>query len=776
VNIREQAVDDLVCRVRFEIEGAVQGVGFRPFVYRLAIGLGLTGYVVNSPAGVVIEAEGSGDSMAVFERELVAGAPAMAEVTSVTGRQLPVQRDLSFHILKSRVDGGKTAFVVADIATCSDCVADIREPTNRRYRYPFTNCTNCGPRYSIVLDIPYDRASTTMATFTMCPTCQAEYEDPANRRFHAQPNACSVCGPTLCFREGSQPDRNDHDALDAAETVIRDGGILALKGLGGYQLIVDARDEAAMSRLRQRKHREAKPMAVMAPNLEWVTRNCVLSDAESTVVTSPAAPIVLLERRGREGIVPGVAPGNPYLGVMLPYTPIHHLLLEDLEFPVVATSGNLSEEPICIDDGEAASRLGGIADAFLVHNRPIARPVDDSVVQVVMGRAMVLRRARGYAPLPLSLESPGQIVLATGGHLKSTIAVTNGSRVMLSQHLGDLSTEESRRAYHRCLDDLPRLYGVIPGAVACDLHPDYHSTRVAESYGLPLTQVQHHYAHVLSCMAEFGLTDPVLGVSWDGTGYGEDGTIWGGEFLRVEAESWTRRANLRAFRLPGGESAVREPRRSAIGLLYETLGAELFEREDLAPMAAFARAERDVLRRMLGVGVNVPVTSSAGRLFDALASILGIRQTMAFEGQAAMELEHALPAMRSTEAYPFTLDPGGRLDWEPMVRAVLCDRSQQMPVADTSLRIHNTMAQMIVAVAEREAIETVVLTGGCFQNRYLLESAVRSLRRSGFDVYWNQRVPINDGGIAMGQVFALQRPGRYVETNSQCNKDMMSCV
>lgn len=745
-------------RLRVLIRGAVQGVGFRPFVYRLATELGLAGWVNNSGQGVLVEVEGPPARLERFLARLDREKPPRAFSQSQEHVLLDPVGYSTFEIRESDTSGEKTALVLPDIATCSDCLREIFDPADRRYRYPFTNCTNCGPRFSIIDALPYDRPSTTMRDFVMCERCRTEYENPVDRRFHAQPIACSTCGPHLELWGGSGRVVASHDAaLIGAAEAIRRGAIVAVKGLGGFHLMVDARNQEAVRRLRQRKGREEKPFALMYPSLDAVQAHCEISEIEERLLRSPEAPIVLLKKKN-PAIASDVAPGNPLLGVMLPYTPLHHLLMHELGVPVVATSGNLSDEPICTDEREALRRLGPIADLFLIHNRPIARHVDDSVVRVVAGRVQVVRRARGYAPLPITLRSSLPPLLAVGAHLKNTVAVTSRNDVFISQHIGDLETLQAFDAFRRVIGSLTHLHELSPAAVVSDAHPDYLSTRFAEASGLPVVKVQHHHAHIMACLAENDLEGPVLGVAWDGTGYGPDGTVWGGEFLRVDGASWARVAHFRTFRLPGGESAIREPRRAALGLLSEVLGDELFARTDLAPVAAFSPSELHGLRTMLQRGLNAPVTSSAGRLFDSVAALMGLRQRNSFEGQAAMELEYALEGIETDEHYPFEIVPVQHaptvVDWEPLVRAILDDLAQGTPAGFISARFHNTLAEIVVAIAHEVGVERVALAGGCFQNRYLTERAVRRLREEGFRPYWHQRVPPNDGSIALGQTFA----------------------
>ncbi len=780
-------------RLKLTMRGAVQGVGFRPFVHRLAAELSLTGWVNNSSQGVFIEVEGRRAALEQFLLRLEAERPPHSFIQSLESSWLDPVGYAGFEIRASETGGSKTALVLPDIATCPDCLREIFDPTNRRYRYPFTNCTHCGPRFSIITALPYDRANTTMAGFTMCPACRAEYENPANRRFHAQPNACPVCGPQLEFwnprRTGFQPvseikrdgDRRDayptsDEALLAATSAIRAGQIVAVKGLGGFHLMVDARNEAAVRRLRKRKHREEKPLALMFPSLDSVKAACQVSPLEERLLRSPEAPIVLLRRIGHlpSALCHSIAPGNPTLGVMLPCTPLHHLLLAELGFPVVATSGNLSDEPICTDEREAVERLHDIADVFLVHNRPIARHVDDSVVRVMLDREVVLRRARGYAPLPVTLKSEvrspkSEVVLAVGAHLKNAVALAVGPQVFISQHIGDLETEQAHSAFRDVIGDFQKLYEATPTIIAADLHPDYLSTKFAQEHGATrMIQVQHHIAHVLSCMAENEIEPPCLGVAWDGTGYGLDGTIWGGEFFRVTQHAVERAAHFRPFRLPGGDRAVKEPRRTALGLLHELASGDdktlLHMQQSF--VASLSTGERAALESMLARQVNAPLCSSVGRLFDAVAALVGLRQVVRFEGQAAMELEFAADGVATEAAYPILLNQGCKpetgvatvlLDWAPMIEAILADVQRGVPVGEISAMFHNALVEAIIGVAQRIGECRVVLSGGCFQNRYLTERAVTRLRAEGFQPYWHQRVPPNDGGIALGQIVAAWR-------------------
>jgi len=821
-------------RLKLAVRGAVQGVGFRPFVFRLAEELKLAGWVNNSPQGVFIEVEGQNAALEKFLLRLESEKPARSFIQSLESSWHDVIGFENFEIRESETGGIKTALVMPDIATCPDCLHEIFDPKNRRHHYPFTNCTNCGPRFSIIESLPYDRANTSMNLFAMCPQCQAEYDNPRDRRFHAQPNACPVCGPQIELWESSAgvspaPGRRDacptlsrvHEALLAAAKAIRAGKIVAVKGIGGFHLMADARNEKAVQLLRERKHREEKPFALMFPTLESVKAICEVSPLEERLLRSPEAPIVLLKKIGnrQSAISNSVAPGNPNLGVMLPSNPLHHLLVAELGLPVVATSGNLSDEPICTDEREALERLGSIADVFLVHNRPIVRHVDDSIVRVMLGREMVLRRARGYAPLPISvrnaecgvrnekvagaktdsaLRTPhSEIILAVGAHLKNSVALFVGNQVFISQHIGDLETEPANNAFRRVIADFEKLYDAKPEIIAADLHPDYLSTKFADELtgraGSPLPAVgaqgiahpakigvQHHIAHVLSCMAENEIGPPLLGVSWDGTGYGLDGTIWGGEFFQIADSKVDRIAHLRPFRLPGGDKAVREPRRPAIGLLHELFGDAAFEMTHLPTFQDVTAVELSALKGMLRRKLNSPQTSSIGRLFDAVASLIGLRQQMRFEGQAAMELEFALDGIETHEAYPLPIEKAafaaGKskienrkskmiLDWSPMIEAILSDVQNSIAIGRISAKFHNALAEAVVAVAKRTGEQRVVLSGGCFQNRYLTERTVRRLQTEGFQPYWHQRVPPNDGGIALGQVVAAWRADRSAIVN-----------
>ncbi len=750
-------------RFHVSVGGAVQGIGFRPFVYRLATGLGLSGWIKNDAEGVEIEVEGAPELLDAFVQRLRREAPPRAAVEKMEITKMPSEGGSSFEILNSETRGAKTARVLPDLAVCHPCLEEIFNPADRRYLYPFTNCTHCGPRYSIIESLPYDRERTTMKKFTMCPDCRREYEDPLNRRFHAQPNACPACGPQVELWDGSgECLARSGDAVAQTVKALTTGLIVAVKGVGGFHLMLDARNDEAVRELRFRKRRPEKPLAVMFPSLDSIREQCEVSALEEKLLLSPESPIVLLRRRigpVREVLSDGIAPGNPYLGAFLPYSPLHAILLKSVGFPLIATSGNISDEPICTDEREALVRLHYVADLFLAHDRPIHRAMDDSVVQNMMDEPRVMRAARGYAPCSVSLGRPLPPVLAVGGHLKNTVAVTSGETIVVSQHIGDLDTVESLGSFRRAEENLRRLYEVDPAVVAGDLHPDYASTQYGKSLGKPFMPVQHHHAHVAAVMAEHGLDGQVLGVCWDGTGFGPDGTVWGGEFLMATDKDFQRAAAFRNFKLPGGEKAVREPRRAAMGVLYEFLGEDLFQL-GVPTVRSYSRAEWPLIRAMLIKGVNSPVTSSVGRLFDAVASIIGLRQRASFEGQAAMDLEFAADP-GCEEIYPFQLmaekDGPARIDWGPMVCEVLNDFSSGVPAGVISARFHNTLAETIVAVARSMGERRVALTGGCFQNRFLLERAAYRLEEEGFWIYWNRRVPANDGGLSLGQAAVAAR-------------------
>jgi hydrogenase maturation protein HypF len=772
-----------VRRKHILVRGIVQGVGFRPFVYKLATSLGLSGYVFNSSAGVTIEIEGGASALDEFLQTLKDDPPKLAEITQIIVSEIEVQGGTGFSILGSREEAGAFALVPPDAGTCDACWRDFGDPSNRRYGYPFTNCTHCGPRYTIIRDIPYDRATTTMSAFTMCGECRSEYEDPDDRRFHAQPNACAVCGPSLLLVEGlvkewmatPTPDTvaraslgncwfADKDSLPIirqTRALLRAGKIVAVKGLGGFLLACDASHDAAVAELRRRKRRPHKPFALMVRDLASVKKLCSLSAEDEAALLHPRRPIVVLPRLPGTPLSAGLAPGDNTLGVMLPYTPLHYLLFSDSPemesewAALVMTSGNLSEEPIVVSNSEAMRQLGGVADWFLLHNRDIATRVDDSVVRTFEGRERVLRRARGFVPQTIDLGIAMEEVLAFGGELKNTFCLTKGRYAILSQHIGDLENYETMRFFEETLDCMKHVFKVVPRAAAYDLHPGYMSTRLAMASGIePRIGVQHHHAHIASCMAENRLSGRVLGVALDGTGFGTDGKIWGGEFLVADFAGFTRRAHLRNVWLPGGDAAVRQPWRMALSYLRDAFGRQL--PDDLRCLQQIDKRQVALVDTMLARGIQTVETSSCGRLFDAIAALLGLASEVTFEGQAAIALEAA--AERGVDhRYDFEIVQGEPiiLDFRPVIAAVVKDISSGRRVGEISACFHNTLSAAIGKVCghigSSDTVDRVCLSGGSFQNLYLLGHTVVELRRRGFDVFLHAQVPANDGGLSLGQ-------------------------
>ena len=705
-------------RLRLRVRGVVQGVGFRPFVHRLAHNHGISGFVLNDVDGVVVEAEGEPGRLAAFVSAITAEAPPLARVAGIDAIACTPRFDPGFAIVLSEEGGlARTTLVAPDAATCDDCLRELFDPSDRRYRYPFVNCTNCGPRFTIVTSVPYDRQRTTMAAFPLCAACRREYDDPGDRRFHAEPIACPSCGPRVTL------------PLEEAAGLLLTGRILAVKGLGGYHLACDATDEKAVARLRVRKLREEKPLAVMTADPHALAD---LTAAEEALLRSPARPIVLVRGRVDADLAPSVALGSPWLGLMLPYTPLHHLLCHDVDVPLVMTSGNRSDEPIAIDDGDAHRRLGDIADAFLSHNRPIHRRCEDSVVRA----AFPLRRSRGHVPGPLPLPVPATAtVVAAGAELKSTFCVTRGTEAFLSPHLGDLDREAAYLAFRTDLELYLDMLGVEPAAVACDLHPEYLATKWAREQGLPLVEVQHHHAHAAACLAEHGETGEALAVVLDGTGMGTDGTLWGGELLRCDLASFQRLTHLEPVPLPGGEAAIREPWRMAAVYLEQAGRSVPFGRWPLV---------RESLK------VNAPLSSGAGRLFDAVAALLGVRERVSYEGQAAIELEH-LAGGTAAAPYACTID-GGTIRGTDLVAAAYDDLAAGRPRAEIAAAFHEGIAAAFAAACVAAgAPGTVVLSGGSFQNLRLLVSLRRRLEQVGFRVLSHHLVPPNDGGVSYGQ-------------------------
>ena len=744
---------------RIHISGIVQGVGFRPFVYNLAARLDLKGWVRNTSAGVDIEVDGERDVLAAFVKALSDDAPKLAHIDELTASFGPANGFRSFDIIHSESIDSAFQPISPDVAICDDCLRELFDPSDRRYRYPFINCTNCGPRFTIIKDIPYDRPKTTMAGFKLCPDCEREYADPSNRRFHAQPVACPVCGPHVWLEIHNEQSARYDNAIQKTRQLLAEGKIIAIKGLGGFHLACDATNAESVAELRRRKLRIDKPFALMMPDLAAIEKQCFVSDAERELLQSTARPIVLLRRKSESNIVEEVAPAQEFVGVMLPYTPLHYLLLEKADgFPqaLVMTSGNVSEEPIATDNDEARQRLTSLADAFLMHNRDIYIRCDDSVVRVFEKQIYPIRRSRGYAPFPVKLPWEVPPLLAAGSELKNTFCITNKNYAFLSHHIGDMENYETLKSFEQGVEHFERLFRVKPEAIAFDLHPNYLATRYAleraERENLTAIGVQHHHAHIAACMAEHGLDDsqPVIGVSFDGTGYGEDGAIWGGEFLIADYKSYQRPFHLQYFPLPGGDAAIKKPARTALALLW-SLGLEWDER--LAPVAQFNQEEQKLLHAQLEKKINTPMTSSMGRLFDAAAALAGVRQIVNYEGQAAIEFE-ALADPDEAGSYSFGLNQD-RVEVRSGVEALIKDVKAGIPISKISARFHNGLAEavrMTVNQINRETgIRSVALSGGVWQNLTLIGRTLSLLRTDGFTVYLHRQVPTNDGGLSLGQ-------------------------
>jgi hydrogenase maturation protein HypF len=752
----------------------VQGVGFRPFVYSLATSLGLSGLVGNDVDGVFAEIEGGAGAVAKFLVLLEQEAPPLARIERVTTRPLGVIGSPGFVIAPSVPGGQRRTLISADSATCDDCLRELADPADRRYRYPFINCTNCGPRFTIVRDVPYDRPLTTMSGFAMCSRCATEYHDPADRRFHSQPVCCPACGPRVTLLDNAGAPQPGTDPIAAAAALLRSGQVLALKGLGGYHLVVDAGNEAASAALRARKHREDKPFAVMVADLSTARLLCDVDQLAARSLTSARRPIVLLPRlpAADRRIAESVAPGNRHLGLLLPYTPLHYLLLAAAAGPLVMTSGNVSDEPIAYRDDDALDRLAGIADAFLVHDRAIHVRTDDSVVRTFGGRESVLRRSRGYVPEPLRVRQPfRRPVLACGAELKNTFCLAKGQHAFVSHHIGDLENAETLRSFTEGIEHFKRLFDIEPRLIAHDLHPDYLSTKYAVDLvdgglaGVELVGVQHHHAHIASCLADNDEDGPVIGVAFDGTGYGADGTIWGGEFLIADLATFERAGSLVPVPMPGGVAAIRQPWRMAatyLALSYPgglPAGLAVHDRNEERWTAVTAMAAR---------GVNAPLTSSAGRLFDAVAALLGVRDAINYEGQAAIELEQVTDA-RERGSYQATITSHASelaVAGADLVRAAADDLAAGVPVPIIAARFHNGVAAAVLSVCaqlrERTGLSVVALSGGVFQNLLLTRQVMSGLADDGFRVLVHSRVPCNDGGISLGQAAVAAARDRLV--------------
>ncbi len=777
---------------RIHITGIVQGVGFRPFVFNQAIQKGLTGWVCNTSAGVDIEVNGQPGIISNFIQTLKSDAPPLARIDSVEVHQIPIKPYDTFEIIQSKALSGAFQPISPDICICPDCLKELFDPKDRRYRYPFINCTNCGPRLTIIMDIPYDRPNTTMRDFEMCPDCAVEYSDPTNRRFHAQPIACPVCGPQVWLefpinkpKKHKEKKIRGDDAIRAAQKLLVEGKVVAIKGLGGFHLACDATNPKAVAELRRRKLRVDKPFALMLPDIASIEAQCYINDTDRQLLESRERPIVIVDRKEASSIAHEVAPNQDTLGVMLPYTPLHYLLFAPLVSkqswidqvkpsrmpPLIMTSGNISEEPIAIDNEEAQEHLSGLADAFLMHNRSIRTRCDDSVIRTYQEESFPLRRSRGYAPFPVYLSSESPQLLATGGELKNTFCIVRDRYAFLSHHIGDMENYETYQSFQDSITQYESLFRVKPEAIAYDLHPNYLASRYAidraEREGLPTFGIQHHHAHIVSCMAEHSLpsNQSVIGIAFDGTGYGLDGAIWGGEFLLADYRDLKRISHLKYIPLPGGDTAIRKPARIALAYLWSS---KLDWEPELQPVSATCAEELSIIKSQLKLKINTPMTSSMGRFFDAVASICGVRQTVNYEAQAAIELE-ALADPEEIGEYDFILEPEGNqmdatshINPSPLIEEVISNLNEGMSISKISARFHNSVARMVYKVSGQirndYGVNQVVLSGGVWQNMTLLLRTVNLLKSGDFKVYIHHQVPTNDGGLALGQaVIAIHR-------------------
>jgi len=741
---------------KLEVNGIVQGVGFRPFVYHLANHFGLKGEVANTSSGVCIHIEGPLDRIQSFEIDLAAKCPPLAHIVEISSRSESVRQYPDFNIVKSRGRETMSTLISPDVSICEDCLRELFDPQDRRYLYPFINCTNCGPRYTIIADIPYDRPKTSMRHFKMCHACQSEYDDPANRRFHAQPNACAECGPLVSLFDHRKKPTTGADPVKKAADLLRRGYILAIKGLGGFHLVADAENSEAVIRLRKRKLREEKPFAIISADLVSIRKYACVEAAEEKLLTSIQRPIVLLKKKRPNTIAEEVAPRNRFWGVMLPYTPLHYLLLKHGFTALVMTSGNLSEEPIAIDNDDAFERLGDIADYFLIHNRDIYLRSDDSIVKHTAGHTRPIRRSRGFVPMPVFLNAAVPPTLGCGAELKNTVCITKGDKAFISQHIGDLENKATLDFFKLTVDHLQRILEITPEIMAFDMHPDYLSTIYAkEQQGIQKVEVQHHHAHIVSCMAEHKLDGAVIGLSFDGTGFGTDGTVWGGEVLVAEAKQFRRMAHLAYVPMPGSSAAIKEPWRMAVSYLQDAFG-ENYRNLDLPVLTRTDPSTLKIISEMILKGVNSPQTSSLGRLFDGVAAIIGIRRRVNFEGQAAMELE-MLAAGDADSIYDFEWVSGDPLKIlpAPIIRGVVRDLQNGLSVAEIGAKFHKTIialfAEVCASVRNECELNRVVLSGGCFQNSILLAGLTQKLESLNFQVFAHRQVPTNDGGISLGQ-------------------------
>jgi hydrogenase maturation protein HypF len=767
------------------VRGIVQGVGFRPFVYGLAVKHNLKGWVYNTSEDVKIEVEGKAGAIRQFERELQTQAPPLAHIENINVEYHRPVGYKSFEIRKSQAQRGKYQLISPDVATCQACLSELLNPEDRRYRYPFTNCTNCGPRFTIIEGMPYDRPKTTMRCFQMCPQCQAEYDNPLDRRFHAQPNACPKCGPQVQLVDNQGNVVNESNPIAAASQLLKKGKTVAVKGLGGFLLACDATNKTAVKTLRRRKNRPSKPFAIMVATVDEAKRHCYVLPEEEELLTSSQSPIVLMIWKEDSSVSREVAPNLWFLGIMLPYTPLHHILLRDTGLPLVMTSGNLSEEPIARDNDEALRRLSGIADYFLVHNRDIYSRYDDSVAMVERGASQLVRRARSYAPYPIRLPFKTRQVLGCGAEDKNTFCLTKDNYAFVSQHIGDMENMETLEHFDSTISLYKRLFHIEPEIIACDLHPDYLATKYAQELGvagMKLVPVQHHHAHIASCLADNGLEGPVIGVTFDGTGMGADGKIWGGEFLVADYRNFRRAGHLEYLPLPGGDAAIKRPYRTAIGYILTLLGEDALaaviatlnqvkgKQSQLASIGQVTEVEIEVIKRQIERKINSPLTSSMGRLFDAMSALLGVRGEIDYEGQAAVELEMAAYSSviatsvsdevisTAQESYPYRIVEGEGIRivrLKDLLSAVIEDLQQGVSRGRISVKFHNTVAGMINEmcrlIADETGITQVALSGGVFQNRLLLRKTVSLLESSGFQVFTHRQVPCNDGGISLGQ-------------------------
>ncbi len=771
------------------IKGIVQGIGFRPFIYKLATQLNLKGWVNNSVIGVTIEIESTPSQLNFFIEKIKQEKPILAEIHSIEIKQLNLVNYQQFIIKNSdsinNNSQNKMAIVLPDLNTCHECLQEIFDPHNRRYRYPFTNCTNCGCRYSIIEDLPYDRHLTTMSKFQMCSECEQEYYNPDDRRFHAQPNACHDCGPQLQLWDKKGVCLSHfNEALIQTANLIKEGKIIAVKGLGGFHLIVDARNNLAVQTLRRRKNRPQKPFAVMYPNLTQIKDHCLVSKKEEEFLFSVASPIVLLKKISQLNNINSstissdlllennhllseeIAPNNPYLGVMLPYTPLHHLLLKELNFPVIVTSGNLNNEPICIDESEALIRLNSLADYFLIHDRQILHPVDDSLVRVIDNQLMILRRGRGYAlhttKRTICQEQKEMKILALGGHLKNTMAITKDNQIFASQHIGNLESLDTIKTYQKTIKHFTKIYNFEPDIIACDAHPDYYSSQYAQELSnrkkskIPIIKVQHHLAHIFSVIVEHNLKLPLLGIAFDGTGYGLDNTIWGGEFFVITDSNIIRIGSFLPFPLIGGNQAILEPKRIGLALLNTVFNQLENVPKNLEIINSYSPEKLHLFQTIINQKINTPLTSSVGRLFDGIATLLNIIDRVTFEGQAAMALEFLTEDLKVDKTYNFhwQYEPNicNYIDWKPIVKEIIEDYLNKKSLNLIATKFHLTLIQIILLISKKIDTKTIVLSGGCFQNKYLLENTINTLRNNKFNPYWGQKIPLNDGGLAIGQI------------------------